>query len=94
MPNISLTVSRAREEDFQDLLLFAVSTMMRRDEIVNLEWSDLDFERRLVKVCSRDNFTVKGLRPRAAPVSNAVYDLLSKRKKENGLSLSRHTASD
>ena len=64
------------EEGFRDLVFFAVQTVMRRSEIINLEWSDLDFDRRVVHVRNKQNFTVKGGRPRVVPMSPGVYDLL------------------
>lgn len=80
----NLLLCSVADVEFRDLLVFAVSTMMRRGEIVNLEWSDIDFERRLIKVRNKEGSTIKGLRPRVVPMSDRVWHLLLKRRKEHG----------
>ena len=77
------------DSDFRALIVLGVSTMMRRGEIVNLTWDDIDFERRLIHVRNKVSFTVKGHRPRVIPMSERAYQLLLKKKKANGFVFAR-----
>ena len=64
------------ENDLKTIVIFAVLTMMRLSEIVNLEYQDLDFTRRLINVRNKQNFRIKNSQPRVLPMSNEVYYLL------------------
>jgi integrase len=58
------------------LVVFAVMTGMRRGELLNLTWKDVDFERRLLTIHSGEGFRTKGGKRRSVPMSQAVYQLL------------------
>jgi integrase len=82
--DFSALLQAVKEIALRDLFMFAVGTMMRRGEILNLEWTDVDFKRGMIRVRSKVGFTVKGLRPRSIPMSQAVRGLLLARKRESG----------
>lgn len=65
-----------QEPTFKDMITFAVFTMMRLGEIVNLRWADIDLEHREIQVRSSENFRVKGGKPRTIPMSDWVYGFL------------------
>jgi integrase len=65
------------DEQFKILLIFAVSTMMRRGEIANLEWTDVDMKGRVIHIRSKEGFTVKGGRTRHIPMTDRIYHLLN-----------------
>jgi integrase len=65
------------DPNFRNLVIFAASTMMRRGELINLRWSDIDFERQIIHVRSREDFCVKGGKPRVVPMTAWVYSYLS-----------------
>ena len=44
---------------YRDMLLFAISTMMRLCEIVNLKWKSVDLERRIISIENTEGFHVK-----------------------------------
>lgn len=48
-----LLLQRVKNERAYTFLLIALQTGMRRGEIVGLQWSDIDFERRMI--CVRHN---------------------------------------
>ncbi len=64
------------DQEFRELVIFAVSTMMRLGEILMLTWSDVDFNHRLIHVRNKATFTVKGGRPRVVPISEQVFYML------------------
>ena len=69
---------------FQEIITFAVATMMRAGEIVNLAWDSIDLEKRVILVENSDKFRLKTTQPRAIPMNDWVYTLLSSREKRIG----------
>ena len=83
MPPVFLT-----KEDFQKLgnvvkdtwlrevIVFAVLTGMRRGEIVNLRWQDIDLKRKVIFIQSSPMFSTKQGKCRTIPIGDACYRLL------------------
>jgi len=67
------------QEWYRDIVRFAVSTMMRVGEIVNLRWSKVDLPNRLIHVENTIEFTVKTQRPRTIPMDEWVCLMLRKK---------------
>ena len=67
------------DADFKALVKFAVLTMMRRGEIANLRWADVDLTRKEIRVRSNGEFRVKSGKPRTIPMNNWVSDFLAAR---------------
>jgi len=61
---------------FKEFTLIAVCTGLRRAELLNLTWKDVDFERRLIQVQSKEGFKTKAGKRRTMPMSEVVYQLL------------------
>ena len=61
---------------FRELITFAVLTGLRRGEITNLTWKDIDFDRKLILIHSKDNFHTKSGKRRVVPMNNIVVNLL------------------
>lgn len=70
---------------FRELVTFAVCTMMRSGEIVNLAWDSVDLKRRLILVENRDGFRLKNAKPRVVPMNEWVFGFLATREKKSGL---------
>jgi integrase len=85
-PVLSLTEEAqllgAAAPHLRDITIFALDTGMRRGEILNQTWEDVDFERRLLNVTHSK--TPEG-EAREIPLTERVLDLLSGRKKDSGL---------
>ena len=62
------------------LVMMAVTTGMRKSELVNLRWSDIDFEG-----CTAFVRTSKNGEPRILPLTNSVMTELARFDKDNGL---------
>ncbi len=54
-------------------------TGMRKSELENLEWSDVDFERRKIKIRYKDDWSPKSSE-REIPINEGLYELLKDRK--------------
>ncbi len=77
------------EEWLRDVVLFAVLTGMRRGEIVNLHWKDVDVIRKTIAIQSSPTYRTKLGRKRVIPMNDQVYALLESKKEHcsdpNGL---------
>ena len=82
-------------EEFQDVLrsidetwlrevvLFAALTGLRRGEIVNLRWTQVDLERRLLNIQSAGNFKTKKGKRRTVPLHSCAVMILKKKLGES-----------
>lgn len=63
----------------------AFYTGMRRGEIINLRWEQIDFENKLIHIKSNEDFTTKNNKSRKIPISKPIEDILLKKDKLKGL---------
>lgn len=84
LPEFLRLCSAVEDMTFRRLLLFAASTGMRRGELVNLHWEDLDFDRRSIRIRNRGNFVVKGYKPRTIPMPADVFKIFGPLRKQIG----------
>ena len=64
----------------KEIILFAVLTGMRRGEIVNLKWSSVDLERKLIHIQSTQSFKTKQGKRRTIPINSSLAAMLLQRK--------------
>ncbi len=62
-----------------DVVLFAAMTGMRRGEIINLSWNDVDIERKVIMVRSSGSYQTKAGKIRIIPMNSTVLQLLAGR---------------
>jgi integrase len=72
-------IDQVKEPWLKEIIVFAVLTGMRRGEILNLRWEDVDLPRKVIRIHSRADFKTKQGRQRVVPMSEGVYHLLSAR---------------
>lgn len=60
----------------REFCLLGIYAGLRRAEIVWLEWSNIDFQRRTISIESKPEFTPKGLRKRIIPVHPVLFAAL------------------
>jgi integrase len=70
------------------LIITALSTAMRRGELLNMTWNDIDFESRKINITSKHNtpytweWTVKDSQLRSVPITNGLLKALAKHQSE------------
>lgn len=64
----------------RDVFVFAVLTGLRRGEILNLKWSDIDLDRKIAQIQSSVTYKVKAGKRRIIPLSEQAVELLQNRK--------------
>ena len=69
------------KEWFREIFLFAIHTGLRRGEIVNLKWHDVDFDKATFKVSQDGSFTTKSKREHVIPMNDTVFNLLISMKR-------------
>ncbi len=82
--DIQTLLNKINEVWLKELIVFAALTGMRRGEIINLHWSDIDFERQTITVQSSPTFKTKNGKKRVVPINNTLMYLL--RSKAEGVS--------
>ncbi|MGA9115841.1 MAG: tyrosine-type recombinase/integrase [Bacteroidota bacterium] len=73
-------LSVVSERWLKELAVFAVATGLRRGELLNLRWEDVDLPRRILHVQSSHGFTTKHGRRRTIPLGDAALSILQSKK--------------
>jgi integrase len=64
-------------EPLKQIVIFAVNTGARISEILNVQWIDIDFHRKTVRIAQRGDFQTKTKRERTIPLNETLYDMLA-----------------
>lgn len=67
------------EEWLRELVVFAVLTGMRRGEILNLRWQNIDLARKVIFIETDASFKTKAGKRRVVPMNEAVFALLGRK---------------
>ena len=73
------------EEPLKTAVVILVNTGMRRGELFNLRWRDVDLKNKKIRIWPYDGFVPKGKRPRSIPLNKTVlnsFKFLSKKNKK------------
>ncbi len=76
--DISKLISTMDDPFMIRLTKFAFLTAMRLSEIINLQWSDLDFEKNTILIQNKSNFVTKTRKNREIALTPSIRDLLTK----------------
>ncbi len=97
------TLLRTVTDDWlHDMIVVAAMTGMRRAELINLRWSDVDFSRNVIRIESHGEFRTKRGRKRFIPMHEEVVRVLRRQPGESagqyvflvdGKPLSKHRVS-
>jgi integrase len=83
-------IERMDGMDFRDLTICAVLTGLRMSELTQLQWTDVDLDRKVIFVQNTETFTTKSKRNRVVPMSEHVYQVLAGRKEDASSELVFH----
>ena len=76
-------LSFIKEGWLREVMIFAVLTGMRRGEITNLRWQDVDLSRKLLTIQSNPTFKTKNGKSRTIPLNEtAIYIISAKHGKD------------
>lgn len=71
-------LSNISDEDFKDIILMGYLTGLRKSEMTNLQWQDVNIESELLTL-SNHLFITKSKKPRTIPLSKQVIEMLKRR---------------
>jgi integrase len=77
--DVQKLMATVSERWLKDIIVLAVLTGMRRGEIVNLRWKDVNMDNRTLKIESNPSFKSKQGRRRVIPLNDTAYYLLQSR---------------
>lgn len=72
-----------KEKWLKEVITFAILTGLRRGELLNLKWDDVDFARNLIIVRSSPTFKTKGGKIRRVPLNATAVCLLEERLRKD-----------
>ncbi len=61
---------------FRPIIYIFLKTGLRRNELLFLEWSDIDFEKQQIRVINKEERPTKHYRERYVPIDDAVVEIL------------------
>lgn len=67
------------------LVLTALHTGMRKSELLNLTWEDIDFDMRMITVKSKDDWHTKNYKARLFQLTPVLYDVLKEHEADQPL---------
>ncbi|MCX6137538.1 MAG: site-specific integrase [Ignavibacteriales bacterium] len=70
-------IQAIRDLWFRRIAVFGVLTGMRRSEIVNLQWCDIDFSQKTIRIQSSGDFKTKAGKRRVIAVGETVIEVLA-----------------
>jgi len=68
---------------YRDIWEFLANTGLRKGELEHLEWSDIDFENREIKIRPKKNWETKTKKSRNVPMNDRVYEILKGTKRRS-----------
>jgi len=66
---------------FRPILFTFLSTGMRKSELENLHWADIDFKRRKIRIVEKDGWSPK-TNEREIPINDGMYNVLQDQRKQ------------
>ncbi|MFC1717372.1 tyrosine-type recombinase/integrase [Candidatus Poribacteria bacterium] len=73
----------ARESYIYPILMTALHTGMRKSELLNLKWTDIDFDQCTVTVQAKEDWHTKNYKSRTLQLTPALYEVLRKHRKQH-----------
>lgn len=83
--NLEKLLENTKDSPIHDLILFAAMTGLRKGEIMNLTWNDVDLKKGTILVRSSLIANTKGGKIRTLPINSRVMALLMEREPKEGL---------
>ena len=77
MDEVAQLMAAASQGHIRHLIGLAAHTGLRKGELIHLEWSDIDLDRRVIQVTSKENWKTKTRRSRDVPISPDALEILT-----------------
>ena len=88
---LRLILNNSNNSMMKNLIIFALLTGCRLNEICNVQWKDINFQESILNISNKDNFKTKSGKQRKIPISDELlkllYEMIEQKPNENVLSL-------
>jgi site-specific recombinase XerD len=74
---IKMILGKIENVSIKNFVKFAILTGCRLNEIINLQWKDINFAERIFTIRNKPNFKTKTGKIRQIPISDSLYNLVS-----------------
>lgn len=82
--DIETLLKASKAHYFKDLILVGIYSGMRRGELINLCFEDVDREKKLIYIKNKDNFKTKSRKERVLPLHQNLYQFFNENKHNKG----------
>jgi integrase len=89
---MAMLLKHITDTELRDIVIVAVCTGMRLNEILHLEWGAVDLINKVVHVVNNEGFVTKSKRSRTVPMNDPVYQIMAWRKERAVCDLVFHRA--
>jgi len=79
---IKLILNAVKDTFLYELVLCGIYTGMRRSELINLEFEDIGYKRKLIYVRNKEEFQTKSRKERVFPMHKKLFKLFNNKKNE------------
>ena len=80
---VSAIMKSEKEKWARDVYTALLFTGMRTSELANLEWDDIDFRMRTIRIRPKEFWKPKGMEERIIPMHPVVFELLSEKPRSS-----------
>jgi site-specific recombinase XerD len=81
---LNTLLTNTDEDHMKEIIIVAFYSGMRLGEITNMEWSQVDFQNKIITVKNSDTFTTKSKKERMIPMCERLLNTLAERYKRVG----------
>jgi len=81
---IDKILNAIEDDTIKNIVLFALYTGCRINEILNIQWNDIDLSQRTLTIRNKPNFKTKTGKIRQIPISDKLFDILNSLNNGNG----------
>lgn len=71
--------------EYHKMIGLGIFAGLRVSEILNIEWQNIDFDKKIIQVVNKDSFKTKSRKFRIIPLNSRLNDILKPCKLESGL---------
>ena len=82
LEEIDRLLEASRGSHIYPILMTALHTGLRKSELLNLRWSDIDFDQRTIAVQPKEDWNTKNYKSRTISLTPALYEMLQEHWKQ------------
>ncbi len=80
---IKMILNNAKNDLLVKIIKFALYTGCRSNEILNVQWKDINFQDRIINILNKEDFKTKTGKQRQIPISDELFKLLNEMLGQN-----------